>query len=251
MSRDLDTDEMAGSFDQPPKDSRERAEADWLLARERGLSASPPSAETAKDYEELEHMFATLPEAESDESWHDEVLKKAMAPTVASSAAGTAVEIPASRPRRPWWKGSSIRWASGGLAMAGAAAILFVAIIPRPDGVAEIAMAPTKYEFDVRGERRPSELTARGEKGELRIFRKASRTSPARFFARCVPATEQCKDIGEQLAFTVSIAEPGIYIAVSVEGPINVEETATMEEFRQAAKKQGLHPLQSKEVERK
>ncbi len=254
MSRDLDADEMNGTFSEPSPDERERREADWLLARERGLSTAPPSAETARDYEELEHLFATLPEAKTDQSWHDEVLRKAMAvPESAMKAPDGAAPLPPSRTRRPWWRGAPLRWAAGALATASAAAaILFATVLPRTAAVAEIVMKPSKYEPDIRGiEARPSELTVQSPRGELRVFRRVPGSTKATMVARCHPGSEQCKDNGKELIFVVPIHEPGEYAAVSVDGPLNVPDNATMEEFRQAAKKQKLQPHQSGWIERK
>ena len=84
--------------DAPFADDAERAEADWLLAREINPAARPPSAKIANEYAELEDLLGNLPEGPPDDSWHDAVSR------IASSSAPSV---------RPWWRRAAARWATG------------------------------------------------------------------------------------------------------------------------------------------
>lgn len=261
MNRDVPPDEpselseLSGTFDEPSPDDRERREADWLLARERGQATAPPSEQTAADYQELDHLFATLPEPTTDASWQDAVLRKAMAepaPAPKAAAAAKAAESPRPRERRPWWSGAPLRWATGALATASAAAaILFATVVPR-GAAQQVTLAASHYERDIRGpEKRPDQITARGPRGELRIFRKPLGSKTGQFFARCELGSAQCKQDGDELELVLAIREPGEYYALSVDAPLDVPLSATMEEFREAANRKGLKVKQSDPVLRK
>lgn len=91
----------------------EDAESEWLRARSRDPGAAPPSPALVREHAQLEGMLGNLPARRVDESWHDDVLKAAMAHqrttrrrwTAAILGAAAAVSViwlwPAHQPRDP------------------------------------------------------------------------------------------------------------------------------------------------------
>jgi hypothetical protein len=251
MSRDLESGDSGNSVDQPASDASERAEAEWLLARETNPAAPAPSPQAASEYVELEHMLATLPDPRSDHSWHDEVLKKALA-SPDEVKGGMLRPTPAAR--RAWWKRSATRWGGGAAAAAAAAAIVVVGLRAekRTTGENSEVAVDVSYEGGVRGDsERLSSIIARGPKGELRVFRKASLTATGYLVARCVPSEVRCKEKGNELVLSISLEEPGHYYVVSADRAVTGADDATLEEFQQAARRQGLKVRTSPEYRRR
>jgi hypothetical protein len=253
MSRDLESGDSGNSVDQPASDASERAEAEWLLARETNPAAPAPSPQAAAEYVELEHMLATLPDPRSDHSWHDEVLKKALASP--DEVKGEMLR-PTPAARRAWWKRSATRWGGGAAAAAAAAAAAIVVVGLRAEKrtsreESEVAVAPS-YEGGVRGDsERLSGISASGPKGELRVFRKASLTATGYLVARCVPSEVRCKEKGNELVLSISLEEPGYYYVVSADRAVTGADDATLEEFQQAARRQGLKVRTSPDYRRR
>ncbi len=70
---------MDDLVDAPFIDDDERAESEWLLARDNDRDARAPSTEIASDYAEIDDLLGALSTENSDEIWHDEVLRAAVA----------------------------------------------------------------------------------------------------------------------------------------------------------------------------
>lgn len=149
-------------LDQLPADPQDRAEAEWLLARERGeIDVAPPSAQLAQEHGELAELLGTLPVGKPDRSWQADVLRlideaegrkaseaaseTSSAPSEAATPAGTA-ETPDSTPaptvtpaaQAPviplaWWRRSAVRITAAG-ATAAAAAVAVLLLRSSPSG---------------------------------------------------------------------------------------------------------------------
>lgn len=226
-------DEPAGeSTDAPmkaPMDEEARAEAEWLLAKESSPDAAAPSAELAKQHEELSHLLATLPAGKSDERRHAAVLERVAAARAAKRAANDASSASsASRPSSPspaapapraWWRRPAARGAAGALAIAAAAA-LWVNLKPkRPPAPSEIHLA-VYHQEQVRsspdeiavGDRLIVKAKPRG-RGEVRVFR-----SDGTEVGRC-PGSPTCAMSADgQLTLEVSLDSPVQYRAIFVVG---------------------------------
>lgn len=252
MSRELDSEVMGGTLDEPPKDARERVEAEWLLAREKDPAAPPPSAAVAREYEELEHLLGSMPDGPSDQSWHDEILKKATAKPVLDDGIGNGELVLKPTPRRtPWWKSAAALWAGGGLATAAAAAtvltVVTIAKKPTPADVGNLVVEIVK-QGDLRGEGdKPGALDITSRRGDVRVFRKPSPTSPGYEYARCATAGDLCKLEGDKLTFHVLLEQPGEYQVVWLPRVLENTDGATMEELLRAADKQKLELAYSKD----
>lgn len=98
----------------------ERAEHDWLIARETDPDAPAPSAKAAAEYDHLEGMLRTLPEPALSDRWRDSLMQRARA----SKTNGPPV---ATGPRR------AVRWGIAATGLAAAATIVLVLRAP-PDG---------------------------------------------------------------------------------------------------------------------
>jgi hypothetical protein len=105
-----------GLADTPFLDDAERAESDWLLARDSDRWAPAPSSKIASDHAELEDLLGDLPLGPADPSWQEEVLR-------------TAAAL-ASPPRR--WQPRAIAGSTGAVLIATAAAAAWL-LWPRPD----------------------------------------------------------------------------------------------------------------------
>ncbi|HVV82334.1 MAG TPA: hypothetical protein VHE35_04615 [Kofleriaceae bacterium] len=122
--RDRDPDELLA-----PADDEERAEGDWLLARDADPAAAPPSPELAREHEQLAELLATLPVGQDDDRWKDELL--------AAAHADDAKRAPP--PRRHRWP----QLVAGAGVIAAGAIVLIVVTWPKP----------AVTELDVRAER--------------------------------------------------------------------------------------------------
>jgi hypothetical protein len=198
----------------PPADEDERAEAEWLLARERDPAAPPPSPEIAREYAELEDLLANLPMGARDQSWHAEVLRAA-----ASTSPAT---------RLPWWRRTTRTWTIAA-AVASAAIIVGVVVLPRdPDRpreelavrVIQVALARSGPADVVPGDRAVVTANPSGALADLRIYRRNGT-----LVARCPPAGPLCRsspDGGYTIELTLD--EIGTYEAVLVLGMANAPE---------------------------
>jgi hypothetical protein len=142
----------------PYVDDAERAESEWLLARERDPAARAPSAKIANDYAELEDLLGDLPASRGDDGWQDSVLRAAAAAT------------PLRAPRR-----SAVRWVAGGALVAAAAVIAFRVIPGAPRAELEVAIrrdAGTRGDGAVASVGDHLVVTARPrEPSDLRVYR--------------------------------------------------------------------------------
>jgi hypothetical protein len=242
-----------GDFDSQPPDERERAEAKWLLARESDPGAPAPSAEVAKDYEELEHLLATLPEPASDHSWHAEVLRQAAAAKPAEKEAAPRPMSARSAAPTPWWRRPAVRWASSGV-VAAAAVVIAVAVFrssPFPPSEALALNVEPRTGGGVRAnEDRLEALHVVATKGDVRIFRRSS-GSDGTLIARCIPEKAGCDEVDHHLVFDTPIKTVGTYYVVLVVGKLDIPEDVSMREFTEAARAAGLKLQTSRSFERR
>lgn len=201
-------------------DDAQRAEAAWLIARDRDPTAPPPSAQIARDYAEIEDLLGRLP-GPPDEGWHDEVLR-----------AASSVTSP-SQPRRAPFRRSHI-------ATAAVAAVLVASIAlwlrpPRaPDAELEVAIRHTDQP---RGDSRETVVgdqlvvTAHPHgSGDLRIFR-----SDGTQVARC-PGSPACKtSTPRELALQLRLDAPVRYHVILIVGMNDGVPDCTMNTYLDAA----------------
>jgi len=214
--------EAAGDLaDAPFLDDAERAESEWLLARENDASAPAPSSKIASDYVEIEDLLGNLPSGPSDETWQDEVLR-----AIASSAS----------PSPPWWRRPIVRWAMGGtLVTAAAAAVLLLRPRPRASEL-EVAIlhdGATRSDSKevVVGDQLVVRARLRGT-GDLRVFR-----SGGTLVAKC-PDGPGCtaSTHGEQ-AIEITLDAPVRYQVILVVGmEDDTAPNSTMDAYLDAAR---------------
>jgi hypothetical protein len=231
-------DDLAGA---PFLDDTERAEFQWLLAREDDPSAPAPSAEIAADYIELEDLLGSLPLGSSDETWQDDVLRAVAASTL---------------PSRPWWRTTMFRWAMRGALATAAAGVVFMLLPQAMRSTSTVPMhstlderQPPKLEVAVRHIRATRGaldeaavgdhlvITARPrEVGDLRVYR-----SEGTLVARC-PSGPGCRggSHGEQ---TIEIAfdAPGQYHVILVDGLREVLPDGAMDVYVNAPRPPNVH----------
>ncbi len=175
------------AFDADSADADERAEAAWLLARERDPEAPPPSPELARQHEELEHLFETMPVGPPDSSWHDSVLQQLAArsaeratadakPATANDNSPPARSAEPTKPApapRPWHRrSSSVGTMIGTFAAVAAVAVAAVWMRPATDEGLQLAFTQVdavRSGGDAHniGER----LTVKAPDGILRVYR--------------------------------------------------------------------------------
>jgi hypothetical protein len=199
---------------EPFRDDAERAESEWLLARDRDPKAPAPSSKIASDYAEMEELLRDLPSGVPHQSWHDDVLQAA-----------------SSLPRtRPWWRRTAPRLTMGASLVA-AAAIVVLVLVPRPPA-AELEVT-VRRPGAMRGSKEAVVgdhlvVTARpGRNGDLRVFR-----SDGTLLARC-PAGPSCESVTDGVyILDVVLDAPLRYHVILVSGTsAPMSGTVTMDEY--------------------
>jgi len=205
--------------DAPFLDDAERAESEWLFARENDPLAPAPSAKIASDYAEIEDLLGTLPSGVSDERWHHEVLR------AASSSAS---------PSRPGWRRTAVRWAMGG-AFVAAAAVAVLVLIPRaPAAELEVAIRhgdPTRGDVKevVVGDHLV--VTARPrEAGDLRVYR-----SDGTLVARCPHGPACAPSAQGEYTIELTLDAPVQYQVILVVGMGDALTSGTIDAYLDAA----------------
>jgi hypothetical protein len=206
--------------DAPFLDDAERAESAWLLARERDPGAPAPSPKLARDHAELDDLLGDLPLGPPDESWHDEVLRRATSSVT---------------PLRPWWRRPAVRWVTGGALAAAAAAVALLVLRPRPRAD-ELEIAIRRGELArglgeaAVGDRLIIRAHPRGP-SELRVYR-----ADGPLVARC-PDGPGCttKAQGEH-AIDVELEAPVLYHVILVVGASAPLSDGTMDAYLEAAR---------------
>jgi hypothetical protein len=208
----------------------------WLLAREEGGDAAPPSAETGQAYEALAREIEALPAIRAPAGWRDKMLAAldAEAPVAPSPAAPTPITA---RSRRRWWLVA--------VPLAAAAAALLYWNLHRRGG-AEIALHVEVRAGD--SVRRAGDAPAVGdhivarvvldEPGELRIYR-----NDVALMARC-PGHRACGaprkvDGGEELSVDLPMTARGEYRALVIAGVRDLPLTGSLDGDARAARERG------------
>jgi len=209
--------------DAPLLEDAERAEAAWLLARDKDPDAAPPSAEIARRYAEIEDLLANLSPHVAHQDWQDEVSR------VATAAAPPAL---------PWWNHPAFRWACGG-GLVAAAALLLV-LYPRPRDELEVAIRTGHKTGDddrPRGDAKAFVgdhlvITARPKaSGDLRVYR-----ADGKLVGRC-PDGPGCRSHpGDDYTIDVMLDAPLQYRVFLVIGMANASATGTMDVYLDAAR---------------
>lgn len=214
--------------DAPFADDAERAEADWLLARELDPAARAPSAKIANEYAELEDLLGNLPEAPLDDSWQDAVSR------IGASSAPSV---------RPWWWRAPARWAAGGAFVAASAAAAWLLIPPAP---AELEVAirpvdPTRGDPERSNPERGEKVAAIGdllivtarphESADLRVYR-----SEGTLLARCPGGRGCIASPAGGYTIEVTLDAPGQYQVILVVGAIQATPGDTMDAYLEAAR---------------
>jgi hypothetical protein len=202
----------------PYVDDAERAESEWLLARERDPAACAPSAKIANDYAELEDLLGDLPAGRGDDGWQDRVLR----------AAAAATPLPA--PRR-----SVVRWLVGG-ALAAAAAVLAFRLVPgAPRAELEVAIRHdevTRGDGDVVSVGDHMVVTARPrEPADLRVYR-----DDGILVARCPTGPACTVSSGGDYTIDVRLAAPVPHHVVLVIGATAPLPDGTLDAYVNAAR---------------
>lgn len=201
----------------------ERAESEWLLARENDPTAPTPSSAIAAEYAELEDLLGSLSSGPSDERWQDDVLR----------AASAAALLP-----RPWWRTPVFRWVMGG-ALAVTATVGVLMLLPHAPElevtVRHIGIMRGAPDEAVVGDHLV--VTARPrEVGDLRVYR-----SDGTLVARC-PNGAGCRtgSHGEQ-TLEITLDAPMQYYVILVDGPSDALLDGAIDGYLRAADAAGAH----------
>jgi hypothetical protein len=252
----LETDDLSSV---PYRDDAERAEVEWLLAREADPAAPAPSPELAREYAMLEDLLGKLPvRASDDESWHDEVLRLAtkpatVTPEVLRLAAKPATVTPIDQTGR-----RRRTWIVSGLAVAAAAGVLLFLVRDHsgPDGYAsELAMNElrttaqlpngTRRTRGLSGDTAANDLSDLPLNTEITVDARPSGSADIRIYrsdgklvAQC-PNGPQCQPIGDRFQIRLVLAGRGDYDVIQAIGIAPLPASLSLVEFLDAAHKAG------------
>lgn len=223
------TDERQGDddFANPTFDSdAERAEHEWLIAREANPDAPPPSSEVAQRYAHLESLLSSLPpptpDPADDAQWQEALLCRA-----AERAASPPTPIRRAWTRRP------VTYGAVGVGLA-AAAILLIFLYPRkPTG--DLDTVALAYTVTHAGTQRAAPQDAalhdyfesqipNGEH-DLRLYRPDGTLA-----ARC-PGGPGCTTTSSGSQLRVQLDLPGRYSVFLVIGTTKLPVEGTKSEF--------------------
>lgn len=205
----------------PFLDDAERAEAQWLWAKDGDPAAPAPSLAIARQYAELEDLLGSLPMAGTSDRWRDDVLRR-------------AAEITAARARKRRW---AAVWAAGGAVAAACA--LFVLL--RPSRELEVSIreahqtrAGGTHASDRRSAAVGDQLVVHARPrqiADLRVFR-----DDGKLVARC-PGGPGCSSTTDaEYLLTVRLDAPVRYHVILVVGARDLPIDATMNEYASAAR---------------
>lgn len=234
--------------DQLPSDPQDRAEVEWLLAREENPDAPPPNAALAQEHAELAHMLDTLPVGKPDRGWHDDVLRLIDEEEAAKAAAPAATKEPAplaTITTLPWWRRTAVRISAAGTAVAAAAATTMVLMssggpvfklgITTADNVV-VRGSSESVEERVLAVGKMYSIVSEGSydgEVEIRIFRREESSSVVKM---CDQAATRCMANEKAPILKIKPSSPGKYIAVAIKGKSALPENATLKQFRAEAK---------------
>lgn len=199
----------------PFLDDEERAEFEWLLARDKDPATPAPSSEIASDYRRIGDLLASMPAGRYVPGWQEEVLRKAATLTV------------------PWWRRPMFRWTAGGATALAAATAALLILIRRPAPELEVAIRhgnqARSSDDAVLGDHLIITARPRGL-GDLRVF-----GSNSKLVASC-PRGPGCM-ISTAGAYTLELAlgAPATYHVILVVGLSNAPEGGTMDAYLDAA----------------
>ena len=200
-------------------DDPARAEAAWLIARDRDPEAAPPSPQIARDYAEIEDLLGRLP-GPTDDRWHDEVMQ-------------AAASVTPPLQRRAPFRGSRI--AAIAVAAVAVAGIALWLRPPRaPDAELEVAIRhadPSRGDSReiVVGDRLVVTARPRGP-GDLRVFR-----SDGTQVARC-PGGPACNSsTPRELTLDLHVDAPVRYHVILVVGMNHAAPDCTMNMYLDVA----------------
>lgn len=227
-----DPHDLAGA---PFLDDAERAEADWLVARDRDPTTPAPSPKIARDYAELDELLGSLPAGPSDERWHDEVLRLARASVT---------------PPRPWWRRLAVRWTAG-LAFAGAAAAAIALMLRPPQPAGGELQVAIHHGDETRGDAREAavgdRLVVRARPrgpSELRVYR-----VDGPLVARC-PAGPGCTTAApDEHAVEITLEAPVQHHVILVVGASAPLPEGTMNAYLDAARAAGARVVTSRPID--
>jgi hypothetical protein len=219
------TDERQGDDDysNPTFDSdAERAEHEWLIAREANPDAVPPSPEVAQCYAHLESLLSSLPAPADDAHWQEALLKRAAERGDSPSPA-----------RRPWRRRPEVYATAG--AIFAVAAILLIFLYPRKPTIDPDAAIALAYTITHSGTQRADPKDAaihdsfesrlpRGD-NDLRIYRPDGSLA-----ARC-PEGPGCTTTAGGSQLHVQLDLPGRYSVFLVVGTTKIPIDGTKSEF--------------------
>jgi hypothetical protein len=222
---------------EPFEDDAERAEYDWLIARERDPAAAAPSTEIASEYAEIEKLLAALPIGAPDDGWQDEVLEQP----------GPVRRSPPARPSPiPWWRRKLVQWTMGGVGLAVAAAAGLILLLRNPQ------------ELDVSvhsgGKMRGNDEAAVGDQlvitarpsgpGDLRVYR-----SDGALVARCPGSTACTIRTSGEYDITVPLDAPVQYHVILVLGGPGAMPDGSLDTFLDAARAANAHIIRHRPID--
>jgi hypothetical protein len=233
---------MPASEGEGSDSDEERAESDWLLARDLDPAAPAPTPEIEEAYARLASLLASDPIEPDRDGWQEAALAAMRAePAAASAIAAPGPVVPARGPRsyRPHWQRYAL--AAGAMAAAGLGLYLVVrpAKVAQDDQLAIAIVRADRPRGDsivdpdgskaLVGDRRILTMRPRGDT-ELRVYQ-----GPRTIVLRC-PGAPGCGMNDREWKVDVALSAPVPHYIVVVDGAVQAPATATLDEYLAAAR---------------
>lgn len=214
------------STDSDMETEADRAEVEWLLAREQDPSRPAPSTALGAEHAELQAMLASLPDASSDDAWQAAVVRRMR------SAPPAVIASPP-----PWWRRRWLQWGvGGGIAAAMALAIWLLSRPVPPELEVAVVSRIDRRSGDVGvGDQLVVRARSHGS-ADLRVF-----GSSGELLARC-PGGPACTVMSSgDLKIEVRLDAPGRYHVILASGLKQRLPESSMDTYIDAARATGAH----------
>lgn len=229
----------------PFLDEEERAEAAWLLARDKDPAAPPPAPALQREYAVLEDLLGRLPAPAETGDWQQEVLRRAKAASAPAAHVATPAAEPQANPSAPPappgsgavlpFRRRATWWAASAALVAAAAVLAIVLAFPRPAPPSGELTIELRRGDLVRGDPKEAAvgdvlvIRGRAEAGDLRVFR-----ADGALVGRCPDGPGCTMDASGERSLEIKLDQPTEYRVILVTGTSEILPGMARSEYLEA-----------------